>query len=51
MQYNLYINNRYRIIQYGITSLGISTCGEDSVPGIYTNVQHYMPWITNHLEL
>uniref|UniRef100_A0A182P1T5 CLIP domain-containing serine protease n=1 Tax=Anopheles epiroticus TaxID=199890 RepID=A0A182P1T5_9DIPT len=29
----------------GITSFGWPRCGKDGVPGVYTNVTHYMEWI------
>lgn len=29
----------------GIVSFGSSDCGKKGVPGVYTNVAHYMNWI------
>uniref|UniRef100_A0A182MTH9 Peptidase S1 domain-containing protein n=1 Tax=Anopheles culicifacies TaxID=139723 RepID=A0A182MTH9_9DIPT len=29
----------------GIVSLGVRSCGVEGVPGVYTNVHHYLPWI------
>ena len=44
---------RYNIINYlvGITSYGIrGACGSAVYQGIYTNVNHYVPWILENLE-
>lgn len=30
----------------GVTSYGPDQCGTWKRPGVYTNVQYYMPWIT-----
>ncbi|KAM7359483.1 transmembrane protease serine 9-like [Cochliomyia hominivorax] len=38
-----------RFIQFGIVSLGLYRCGVENVPGIYTNISHYIQWITDHL--
>ncbi|XP_075163339.1 ovochymase-like [Haematobia irritans] len=43
-------NNRPRFIQYGIVSVGLERCGEENVAAIYTNVSHYMQWITDHIK-
>ena len=34
---------------YGIVSFGTKTCGS-GVPGVYTRVETYIPWILSHLE-
>lgn len=39
-----------RFIQFGIVSLGLYRCGVVNVPGIYTNVSHYIQWITDNLK-
>lgn len=44
------LNDAPRFIQFGIVSLGSNTCGEKSVPSIYTRVGQYMDWILNNLH-
>jgi len=39
-----------RWVSVGIVSLGLSTCGTDGVPGIYTNVLDYLDWIRNTIH-
>nr|XP_029718133.1 phenoloxidase-activating factor 3-like [Aedes albopictus] len=34
---------------HGIVSYGVSTCGTEAEPGIYTKVSHYMDWIIDNL--
>ncbi|XP_054089103.1 serine protease grass [Zeugodacus cucurbitae] len=39
-----------RYVQYGIVSFGGTECGSDrNSPGIYTNVTHFIPWITRNI--
>ena len=45
----LYRNN-IKFIQYGIVSFGVTECGTAGVPGVYTNVVHYMDWILNTIR-
>ncbi|XP_041782919.1 CLIP domain-containing serine protease B14 [Anopheles merus] len=33
----------------GITSFGWPRCGRDGVPGVYTNVSHYMGWLEREM--
>ena len=33
----------------GVVSFGIKHCGT-GVPGVYTNIQNFMPWIRSHLK-
>uniref|UniRef100_A0A182FC41 CLIP domain-containing serine protease n=1 Tax=Anopheles albimanus TaxID=7167 RepID=A0A182FC41_ANOAL len=39
-----------RFVQFGIVSTGANTCGEKSIPGIYTRVSSYMDWIVKHMR-
>uniref|UniRef100_A0A1A9UFJ9 CLIP domain-containing serine protease n=1 Tax=Glossina austeni TaxID=7395 RepID=A0A1A9UFJ9_GLOAU len=39
-----------RFIQFGVVSFGINTCGQVNLPGVYTNVSHYMQWITDNIR-
>ncbi|XP_058986413.1 uncharacterized protein LOC131806374 [Musca domestica] len=43
-------NNRRRFIQYGVVAIGRNACKLTStLPGAYTHVSYYMPWITNNI--
>ncbi|XP_053674393.1 CLIP domain-containing serine protease B8-like [Anopheles nili] len=33
----------------GIVSLGVQNCGVEGLPGVYTNVHHYVPWIRQYV--
>ena len=33
----------------GVVSFGTPTCGV-GYPGVYTSIEHYLPWIKEHLE-
>ncbi|XP_053677875.1 CLIP domain-containing serine protease B14-like [Anopheles nili] len=33
----------------GLTSFGWPTCGKDGVPGVYTNVSHYLRWLEREI--
>ena len=33
----------------GVVSFGTSKCGQ-GLPGVYTNIQHYVQWIKDHLK-
>ncbi|XP_065359433.1 uncharacterized protein LOC135953451 [Calliphora vicina] len=41
-------DKRPRFIQFGIVSYGLHKCGVE--PGVYTNISHYMQWITDNLK-
>lgn len=34
----------------GIVSFGPRLCGTQGVPGVYTRVRHYLPWILDHIR-
>lgn len=42
-------HNGARFVQFGIVSLGVDSCGEKSVPGIYCRVSAYMDWILDNM--
>jgi secreted trypsin-like serine protease len=35
---------------YGIVSFGPKRCGKEGVPGVYTRVTKYIPWILSTME-
>ena len=37
--------------QVGIASFGNIKCGLDGIPGVYTKVEAYLPWIESKLKL
>ncbi|XP_011503595.1 PREDICTED: proclotting enzyme-like [Ceratosolen solmsi marchali] len=39
---------RYYII--GIVSFGAKLCGETNLPGVYTKIASYMPWVYEHIK-
>jgi secreted trypsin-like serine protease len=39
-----------RVVQFGIVSYGVKTCGEESYPGIYVNVKEYLHWILDNMS-
>ena len=34
----------------GLVSWGVNECGAKDIPGIYTDVAHYLPWILNNID-
>lgn len=34
----------------GITSFGTTSCGTDSIPGVYTKVSSYVDWIVENMR-
>lgn len=44
----LYLSEyKLRMVEFGIVSQGVTSCGKVSLPGIYTNVAEYVQWITD----
>lgn len=35
----------------GIVSLGVRDCGTEGIPGVYTNVREYLPWIKENAHV
>lgn len=35
----------------GVVSLGVRDCGTEGIPGVYTNVREYLPWIKANAEM
>uniref|UniRef100_A0A182QCA1 Peptidase S1 domain-containing protein n=1 Tax=Anopheles farauti TaxID=69004 RepID=A0A182QCA1_9DIPT len=35
----------------GVVSFGVQTCGTRGIPGVYTNVHHYLPWIKKYIGI
>ncbi|XP_065372231.1 transmembrane protease serine 9-like [Calliphora vicina] len=48
--YRDFYDKRPRFIQFGIVSIGVNKCGVVNIPGIYTNISHYIQWITDNLK-
>lgn len=42
-------NDKPCFIQFGIVSAGNKYCGLLNAPAIYTNVSHYLQWITDNM--
>ena len=36
--------------QIGLVSFGAVKCGTKDIPGVYTRVEAYLPWIESNLE-
>ncbi|EAT33586.1 AAEL014139-PA [Aedes aegypti] len=43
-------NTTARFVQQGVVAFGIRTCGEESKPGVYTNVGHFISWLVQHVD-
>jgi len=41
----IYNGRLVRMIQHGVINYGLSACGTEGVPGVYTRVAYYMDWI------
>uniref|UniRef100_A0A1A9WPB6 Peptidase S1 domain-containing protein n=1 Tax=Glossina brevipalpis TaxID=37001 RepID=A0A1A9WPB6_9MUSC len=47
-----HVGRKFRYLQTGIISAGISACGDErSLPGVFTDVASYIDWIEEKLEL
>lgn len=45
------VNGKQKMVQYGIVSYGVSTCGvEYQTPAIYTKVSKYLNWILDNMQ-
>uniref|UniRef100_A0A6P7FRE0 CLIP domain-containing serine protease n=1 Tax=Diabrotica virgifera virgifera TaxID=50390 RepID=A0A6P7FRE0_DIAVI len=42
--------NLYQWYQEGIVSIGNRDCGTEGLPGIYTKVYNFLPWIHSHIK-
>lgn len=39
-----------RMVQFGIVSYGVKSCGNFGIPAVYTDVTKYVGWILDHLK-
>ena len=50
----LMIQKQHRLNKYwtqiGLVSWGLNEWGGKGMPGVYTNVRHYLTWILDHLK-
>ena len=42
--------NRMKWTQIAIVSWGRKVCGTKGAPGVYTNVQYFLPWILDNIS-
>ncbi|ALC46035.1 grass, partial [Drosophila busckii] len=48
----LYLDEyKLRMVQFGIVSQGVTSCGQISLPGLYTNIADYVQWITDTMAV
>ncbi|XP_053692034.1 phenoloxidase-activating factor 3-like [Sabethes cyaneus] len=45
-----YYSRSSAAVMYGVVSFGVNSCGDESAPGVYTRVSHYIDWIAQNLE-
>ncbi|XP_059472059.1 coagulation factor IX-like isoform X2 [Neocloeon triangulifer] len=43
-------SGQYIAFVIGVVSYGPDKCGTKGFPGVYTNVQNYLPWIYKHID-
>lgn len=43
-------DGKYRMFQYGVVSIGLNCSDHEILPGAYTSVSKYMPWILDNLS-
>ncbi|XP_052121820.1 melanization protease 1-like [Frankliniella occidentalis] len=43
------VHDQPRAVQVGIVSFGLSECATEGVPGVYTRVESFMPWIVSNM--
>ena len=49
MYNELWSNLRWEV--QGVVSFGPKTCGSDDLPGVFTKVDKYLPWIRRNSNL
>lgn len=49
IQSQVTINGKPKMVQYGIVSFGVASCGVlEGYPGIYTKIMPYLPWMLDN---
>lgn len=44
------VGNIPYFVMVGIVSYGARECGQEGVPGVYTKVANYLPWIADNIK-
>lgn len=50
LQFPQVSNGWPQYFQYGLVSYGPTLCGRPGIPGVYTEIVHYMDWILDTME-